>query len=212
MMGQHGSCDLGGDERPQPWTIWRRLMVLAGALALVLVPVASADASPAQVHGVCYNPQQSNADLLVYCPYFHVHQEPVPELPELRVVFKIHANATPQSFHMVVYLYKWPAEGGHADVYRFCLGPTGELEDCKRVITLGDLPQHPSRNLDAEGSNKVYTINSICQPGRYYVEFDAHGVSSSGRPDIQLWYDPHPSNRSDYFPPNRQESHHITTC
>jgi len=31
-MGSHGSCDLGGDERPQPWTIWRRASGLAGVL------------------------------------------------------------------------------------------------------------------------------------------------------------------------------------
>ena len=32
-MGQHGSCDLGGDERPQPWTIWRK--AVAGGCALM---------------------------------------------------------------------------------------------------------------------------------------------------------------------------------
>jgi hypothetical protein len=159
------------------------------------------------VHGICKNttgPGAKQYDVLVDCAYFHVVTEKPPLTDKLFFRFKIKVNRTPQSFHLVAYAYKWPGQGAHAHVYRFCLDPAGQLEDCKRTIHLSDLP--------APGHSEVISMESVCMTGRYYMEFDATGTSTTDEHDVVLWYDPHPSNKKNDVSPNRHESYEISEC
>lgn len=179
-------------------------VLLFGAALLIGGPSAIAEPATAHVHGVCKNPDShdTRSDLDIYCAHLYTHVPPPPLLPRLTVEFKVHTNHTPQVIILVAKLYKWPAHGDHAHLYENCLRPNGDVIPCDHSWVTKDFP--------APGHSDLFEFRAECQPGRYYLLFRFHGVSSSGIPEHGYWYDPHPSNKSDLTPPNRQESIYVS--
>lgn len=179
------------------------VMLFASAL-LIGGPSAVAQPTTAHVHGVCHNPKNDpTADLTISCADWYTHTPPPPKLPILITEFRIRTNHTPKNFLLIVKLYKWPSHGAHAHLYEFCIRDNKKVP-CDFSWVTKDLP--------APGHSELWEFRAECQPGRYYAYFQFHGVSSSGQIEHGFWYDPHPSNKNDRTPPNRQESHEIAKC
>ena len=197
-MGQHGSCDLGGDERPQPWTIWlRRTAITGAALSLALIPVAApAQAAPAIHYDVLFP---------AFTHWFPKERTP-PLTTLLRAYVLEHTNVTPESYYAVICLHKFKPMGKEAPQRGACarIG-MGDLAPPGESVTwhLGDDP-YPEWN---------------CSTGRFYLSFWYHAVSDTGLPQQQIQYSPYAKGTkrdgwADWGtkPPSRSEAHKQSNC
>src|SRR5262249_54444182 len=132
-----------------------------------------------------------------------------PLLPLLRFYMLEHTNSYPQSWHAVFCLHRWHFNLLKARWEQRRVFPCAHLG-------MGDLAG-PGDTGTGHLGDQPYPY-WYCKPGRYFVSFSYHSVSSTGIPKSRLSYSPFGKGSRitgedwGHNPPTRRESHRQTSC